>query len=173
MLQKRRVCLEFPLIDPGTESSLSFLRETGRPGDRETGRLRDGIKSILTQDGNIQVHFRFAEQRFKRSLRTKHHRGAKAAASHVKESIRLIAEGRMNLPEDVDVPTFFRSDGKLTTKPKVAKCLKLGSRVTKCEMTVAAIAIESTTRKTAKIHVRRVTPAGLSNQAFRRPRDLP
>lgn len=70
--------------------------------------------------GNFHLCFRFGGRRFKRSLHTKHQRKADAAASHVEENIRLVGEGLLELPSDVDVPTFLLSDGKLAEKPKVA-----------------------------------------------------
>ena len=56
---------------------------------------------------NIHVKFRFSGKQYKRSLKTKHQRKAEAAASHIAENIRLVNTGRMELPDDVDIPTFF------------------------------------------------------------------
>lgn len=117
--------------------------------------------------GNFHVHFRFSGQRFKRSLHTKHQRKAEAAASHVEENIRLIGEGRLVLPEDVDIPTYLLSDGKLAEKPKVTKDCKLGELFTKYQELVPEGAVESTTLYTTKIHIEHVVRILGSNKSLR------
>lgn len=106
--------------------------------------------------GNFHIHFRFCGQRFKRSLHTKHQRKADAAASHVEENIRLISEGRLSLPEDVDIPTYLLSDGKLAEQPKVVKDCKLGALFAKYQELVPKGAVESTTLYTIKIHMEHI-----------------
>lgn len=104
------------------------------------------MASILRDpSGNFHIHFRFGGQRFKRSLHTKHERKAQAAASHVEENIRLIGEGRLALPDDVDVPTYLLSDGKLAEQPKANGDCKLGMLFAKYRELVPEGAAESTT----------------------------
>ena len=59
----------------------------------------------------FHICFRYGKQRFKRSLQTTDRRKADAAAVRVAENIRLVNQGRMELPEDADIPTFLLSDG--------------------------------------------------------------
>ena len=75
--------------------------------------------------GNYHVSFRFGGKRFKRSLKTKIHRKAEAAARHIEENIRLIEGGRMTLPEDADIATFLMSDGRLRKKVKTQESIRL------------------------------------------------
>lgn len=103
--------------------------------------------------GNFHLHFRFGGQRFKRSLRTKHQRKADAAASHVEENIRLIDEGRLELPDDVDVPTFLLSDGKLAEKPKAKRNIKLGSLFDEFIGRTPDGALEASSVRTFKTHM--------------------
>ncbi len=77
--------------------------------------------------GNYHVCFRFRDSRFKRSLKTNIKRKAEAAASRVEENLRLVDEGRIELPDGVDIPVFLLSDGKLADKPRQSKTIKLGS----------------------------------------------
>lgn len=106
--------------------------------------------------GNFHLHFRFGGHRFKRSLRTKHERKANAVASHVEENIRLIGEGRLNLPDDVDVPTFLLSDGKLSAKPKVSNNIKLGLLFDEYTARTPDGALEASSIATFRTHMRHV-----------------
>lgn len=106
--------------------------------------------------GNFHISFRFGGKRFKRSLKTKLLRKAEAAASHVEENIRLIEAGRMELPEDVDVPTYLLSDGKLAEKPRVKKSLKLSGLLDAYKDTLPEGSLEPTTLKVIGVHMRHV-----------------
>lgn len=76
--------------------------------------------------GTFHICFRFANQRFKRSLQSMDRRKADDAAVRISENIRLVREGRMEMPVDADVPTFLLSDGKLGEKPKATCSLSMG-----------------------------------------------
>ena len=106
--------------------------------------------------GNFHLCFRFGGRRFKRSLHTKHQRKADAAASHVEENIRLVGEGRLELPNDVDVPTFLLSDGKLAEKPKVASNIQLGSLFDEYRALTPEGALEASSIQTFRTHMRHV-----------------
>ncbi|MDA0589625.1 MAG: site-specific integrase [Planctomycetota bacterium] len=107
--------------------------------------------------GNFHLHFRFGGNRFKRSLHTKHERKAVAVASHVEENIRLVKEGRLELPDDADVPTFLLSDGKLVETPKVAKNISLGSLFDRFRELTPDGAFEATSLRTFRGHMKHVT----------------
>lgn len=103
--------------------------------------------------GNFHLCFRFGGRRFKRSLHTKHQRKADAAASHVEENLRLVGEGRLELPDNVDVPTFLLSDGKLAEKPKVASNIKLGSLFDEYKARTPEGALEASSIQTFRTHM--------------------
>ncbi|HBE71545.1 MAG TPA: hypothetical protein DDW52_25660 [Planctomycetaceae bacterium] len=107
--------------------------------------------------GNFHVCFRFRNRRFKRSLKTHIKRKAEAAASRVEENIRLIDDGRIELPEDVDIPVFLLSDGKLLEKPKLVENVSLGSLFTRYRESIPDDSIEATSLATMKIHMKHVT----------------
>ena len=98
--------------------------------------------------GNYHVSFRFGGKRFKRSLKTKIHQKAEAAASHIEENIRLIEAGRMTLPEDADIPTFLMSDGRLRKKVKTKESIRLGALLDRFKAESPEGAFEPTTLKT-------------------------
>jgi len=62
--------------------------------------------------GIYHVHFRFAGQRFKRSLKTRNHVEAKGRVARLRDTIRLVEIGRIDLPYDQDVGAFLLTDGK-------------------------------------------------------------
>ena len=71
--------------------------------------------------GTYHTSFRFGGQKFKRSLRTSESKEAEARLERLKENIRLVEAGRIDLPAHSDIPTFLLSDGKtrLQTEAKV------------------------------------------------------
>lgn len=68
------------------------------------------------KSGQFSVVFRFGEEKFKRSLRTKPSKEARAAKSRIEENIRLVERGLLTLPEDADVVSFLLSDGRVPAK---------------------------------------------------------
>ncbi len=110
----------------------------------------------LQQDpsGNYHVTFRFAGSRFKRSLKTDKPKRAQAARTRLEENISLIESGRLELPDDVDLPTFLLSDGKLNGKVQTPKSLRLGDLYTTYKESVPDDALEATTLKTIGLHTR-------------------
>ncbi len=66
--------------------------------------------------GNFHITFHFGGKRYKRSLKTNDRRKALAMKARAEETALLVEQGRIELPESVDVPTFLLSDGKLATK---------------------------------------------------------
>lgn len=104
--------------------------------------------------GNFHVCFRFGGHRIERSLKTSLRRKAEAATCRVEENVRLIGDGRIQLPEDVDIPVYLLSDGKLDEKPKQSRTVKLGNVFDEYLDAVPADSLEATSEKTMRIHVR-------------------
>ncbi len=73
----------------------------------------------LQQDpsGTFHICFRYGKQRFKRSLQTSDFKKATAATVRVAENLRMVSLGRMEIPDDADVPTFLLSDVSLRRSP--------------------------------------------------------
>ena len=67
--------------------------------------------------GSFHITIQFGGKRYKRSLKTKDPRKAQAMKARAEETALLVEQGRIELPEAVDVPTFLLSDGKLSSKP--------------------------------------------------------
>lgn len=107
--------------------------------------------------GNYHVCFRFRDRRFKRSLKTNLKRKAEAAASRVEENLRLVDEGRIEVPDGVDIPVFLLSDGKLAEKPRVSKTITAGSLFAQYTESIPEDSLESTSLATMKIHMKHIT----------------
>ncbi len=68
--------------------------------------------SFLEQRSSGQFHlaFRFGGQRFKKALKTTQEDVADAARVRLDENLRLVAAGRLVIPEGADIPTFLLPD---------------------------------------------------------------
>jgi hypothetical protein len=64
--------------------------------------------------GTFKVAFRFGGKRYKLALDTKDRDEADRTAARLEETIELLKRGRLELPHDVDLPTFPLSDGELS-----------------------------------------------------------
>lgn len=74
-------------------------------------------------DGPFSVVFRVGSRRIKRSARTSNEREASEVALRVERRLRLIEEGELVVPEDVDVATFVMSEIRsleITASPLVS-----------------------------------------------------
>lgn len=69
------------------------------------------------RSGRFLVVFRYCGRQFQRTLKTASRRQAQAAAARVEDTIRLIEQGRIEVPDDVDPGDFILSDGRLV-KPQ-------------------------------------------------------
>jgi integrase len=108
------------------------------------------------QYGTFKVAFRFGGRRYKRRLDTKDRAEADRLAARLEENIRLVERGRLELPDDVDLPTFLLSDGKLDRPPKAADIVTLDDLVAGYRKTHGE-AHELTTRDTFETHVKHLT----------------
>lgn len=106
--------------------------------------------------GNFHITFRFAGARYKRSLKTKDASKANATSARLDENIRLVETGRLEFPDDIDVPTFLLSDGKLNNKLTATMSLALGKLYETYTASVPSDSLERTTLKTIRLHVRHI-----------------
>lgn len=111
--------------------------------------------SYLEQRSSGQFHlaFRFGGQRFKKALKTTQKDVAYAARVRLDENLRLVAAGRLVIPDGADIPTFLLSDGKLNGKPMPPTPLTLGKLFQEYLAHLPDGAMESNSLYTAKIHI--------------------
>jgi hypothetical protein len=112
----------------------------------------------LQQDpsGNFHICFCFGGKRFKRSLKTTSKRKADATCTRLDENIRLVDAGRLTLPDDADPATFLLSDGKLDSKPRLRKTIRLGGLCDEYKKSMPEGALENGSLLTVEIHMRHV-----------------
>ena len=103
--------------------------------------------------GNFHISFRFGGRKFKRSLKTKEEKQAQLKKLRLEETISLVESGRIELPPNVDIPTFFLSDGKLDGKIVVQK-LSLQDLREKYFESLPPDGLEASTIKMMQIHFR-------------------
>jgi integrase len=108
------------------------------------------------KSGQFLVAFRFGEQRFKRALRTKQPKEARAAKSRIEENIRLVERGRLTLPEDADVVAFLLSDGRVPARIVVKKPTTLSSLFAQYRAEIRRDSIEENSWATINLHLRHV-----------------
>jgi len=108
----------------------------------------------IDPSGNYHIKFRFAGKQYRRSLHTKMRRTAESSACHVAENIRLIEAGRLELPDDADIPTFLLTDGKLSHRSQPESTLNIANLFSRYEASIPVDALEQSSLKTAKIHMR-------------------
>jgi integrase len=75
--------------------------------------------------GTFKVAFRFGGKRYKRALDTRDRNEADRLAGRLEENIKLVERGRLPLPDDVDLPTFLLSDGRLAQSPRPPEVVTL------------------------------------------------
>jgi integrase len=111
--------------------------------------------SSLEQRGTGQFHlvFRFGGRKFKKALKTTQTEVAEAARVRLDENLRLIAAGRLVIPDGADIPTFLLSDGKLNGKPKLAVPLTLSKFFQEYLEHLPDGTMESNSLYTAKVHM--------------------
>jgi hypothetical protein len=78
--------------------------------------------------GSFRLCFRHGGKKLNRALKTADRKDAEALLHRLEANLRLLARGRLVLPEGADLPTFLLSDGQLTGKPRagVAGCPSRG-----------------------------------------------
>ncbi len=108
--------------------------------------------------GTYHISFRFGGQKFKRSLRTSKPKEAEARLERLKENIRLVEAGRIDLPAHSDIPTFLLSDGKLNGKPKVKSKLRTFAQFSKAFFnSIPNGSLEEDTLKCMRTHIDHLT----------------
>src|SRR5262245_58903811 len=79
--------------------------------------------------GRCRIRFYFGSQEFKRSIKTKDAQTALGIQGRVEETIRLLEQGRLEIPTGADPAVFILSDGKKNGKSVLPKALTLGELI--------------------------------------------
>lgn len=104
---------------------------------------------------SFHLSFRLGDRKFKRSLKTVNQSEAEAVVARVERRLKLIEDGDLPIPDDVDLATFILSDGKLE-RPVTVRTLTLRDLIGKYESTLIAGTLESNSIATIKLHLKHV-----------------
>lgn len=109
----------------------------------------------LQQDGpsgRSRIRFYVGEREYKRSLKTKDPRVAESILGRVEETLRLLEQGRIEVPEGADLGCFVLADGKVAGQAPEAKIRTLGDPLDIYTTTYPAVAKEESTTRTEQTH---------------------
>jgi len=102
--------------------------------------------------GRYRIRFMFGTREYKRSIKTKDEAVAKAIRGRVEETLRLLEQGRIELPPDSDPGRFILSDGKRNGKIIVQKVLSLEELFNLYRQALPEGAKEANTVTTERLH---------------------
>jgi len=135
----------------------------------------------LPRSGVYQIVYRYANRKWKRSLKTKDRRRADAARARLEENLRLAEQGILEIPDDADLSTFLLSDGRRTKQLKPESSLSLDQLFQVFRDNLPPDSLEAETLRVARIHmdhlkriigantpVRRISQQDLQRYVFQR-----
>ncbi|HWY85513.1 MAG TPA: hypothetical protein VNX28_02250, partial [Gemmataceae bacterium] len=99
-----------------------------------------------------RIRFAYGGQEFKRSIKTENPKVARGIQGRVEETIRLLEQGRLEMPIGADPAVFIMSDGKLAQRPVAVRPLTLAELVALYREKFPAGAKEASTASTERIH---------------------
>ena len=102
--------------------------------------------------GRYRIRFYVGGIEFKRSIKTKDQKIANGILARAEETIRLLEQGRIEIPTGADPAAFVLSDGKLTGKPVVQRSHTLTELFATYREKYPAGVKESSTTYTERIH---------------------
>lgn len=102
--------------------------------------------------GRYRIRFYFAGQEFKRSIKTKDEKTALGVQARVEETVRLLEQGRLEVPPGADPAAFILSDGKRTGKSVRSKSLTLGELIDRYQQSLPEGVKELNTLTTEHCH---------------------
>jgi len=107
---------------------------------------------IEKRNDTYHIAFRYGGRDFKRSLRTADEQEAIGRLALLKDNLRLVERGRLEIPPEADPAVFLLSDARISRQAKLPKTIGLRAL---CEEFLASIPegnVEQSTRKTMTIH---------------------
>ncbi len=102
--------------------------------------------------GRYRIRFYYGGVEYKRSIKTMHKKTAFGIQARIEETIRLLEQGRLEIPPGADPAVFILSDGKMTGKAVVPRSLTLADLFATYREKYPAGAKETSTIYTERIH---------------------
>lgn len=105
------------------------------------------------QSKQFRIRFRFGGRRFFRSLKTAEKKVARSVLGRVEETLRLIDQGRLEVPSGVAPGQFILSDGKINNSRSVNSAISLSKLFSVYRSRLPDGAKEPSTIRTEKTHI--------------------
>lgn len=105
------------------------------------------------RSGRYLVVFRYGGRQYQRSLKTTDPKSAASACARVEDTLRLIEQGRLEIPADVDPADFILADGRLTKPRPTAAPLTIKQLFATYRETLPEAAKEKLTIAGEDIHI--------------------
>lgn len=117
-------------------------------------RVLHQMASIHRDDrtGNWIIAFRYGGRQFHRSCGTDSRADARTVESNVEETIRMLGQGRLTMPDGADVPTWIMSGGKIEQKHELIRAAF--SKVSDDYFAAQTDKKAASTLKAEEIHIR-------------------
>jgi len=112
------------------------------------------MASLEQRNGRFRVVFRYAGQKYGRSLKTDSEKAAKASLARLEDNLRRLELGTLTVPQHADLPAFLLSDGRRNGKPKTPKTRLLSQLLDAFLDQIPANSIEQSSKQLMEIHVR-------------------
>ena len=102
--------------------------------------------------GRYRIRFYHGDREYKRSIKTKDERVALSILGRVEETLRLVEQGRIDIPEDADIGAFILADGKPAKKRETERIATLGDLFECRQEMLPPDSKEANTLSTERIH---------------------
>jgi integrase len=112
------------------------------------------MASLENRNSSFRIVFRFAGQKYSRSLRTRSEKAAQASLARLEDNLRRLELGTLQLPDDSDVASFLLSDGQQRSKPKKATIRTLQHLCDRFLKSIPEGALEESTVAGMEVHIR-------------------
>jgi integrase len=107
---------------------------------------------LQQESGRYHIRFNVGGFDYKRSLKTTNQKIALGILARVEDTIRLLNQGRLEIPAGADPVAFILSDGKLNRKPEIPRGMALADLFATYRAKYPAGAKEETTAYTERLH---------------------
>jgi integrase len=112
----------------------------------------------LEQRGNrFRVVFRYAGEKYSRSLRTKDEKAANASLARLEDNLRRLELGTLMPPDDVDLAEFLISDGRMSHNRRRSEIRRLDKLFDAYVSSLPNGSVEDNTLDSMNIHIKHLT----------------
>ena len=112
------------------------------------------MASLEQRNERFRVVFRYAGEKYARSLKTASEKVANASLARLEDNLRRVELGTLTVPDHADLPSFLLSDGRRNGKPKTSKIRFLSQLLDAFLDQIPPNSIEESSRRLMQTHIR-------------------